>query len=65
MKSDLTDIEVIFQHATERAVCVRSDEDGDDVWIPLSVCEVEGDKRRGQVVTLTASERLLSERGLV
>jgi len=65
MKSDLTDIEVIFQHATDRAVCVRAEERGEDVWIPLSVCEVEGDRRRGGVVTLTASERLLTERGLV
>jgi len=65
MKSDLTDIDVIFQHATDRAVCVRAEEGGGDVWIPLSVCEVEGDRRRGGVVTLTASERLLTERGLV
>ena len=65
MKSDLTDIDVIFQHATDRAVCVRAEEGGDDIWIPLSVCEVEGDRRRGGVVTLTASERLLTERGLV
>lgn len=65
MKSDLKDIEVIFQHATERAVCVRADEDGEDIWIPLSGCEVEGDRRRGGVVTLTASERLLTEKGLI
>jgi hypothetical protein len=65
MKSDLTDIEVIFQHATDRAVCIRATEDSADVWIALSLCEVDGDRRRGGVVTLTASEWLLAERGLV
>ena len=65
MKSDLHDVEVIYQAATERAVCVRADEDGEDVWLPLSQCEVSGATRRGGVVTLTASERLLTEKGLV
>ena len=65
MRSDLTDIEVIFQTETERAVCVRDAEGGTDVWIPKSLCEVEGDRLRGRTVTLTASERLLTEKGLV
>lgn len=65
MKSDLKDIEAIFQHATERAVCVRAVEGGEDIWIPLAACEVDGDRRRGGVVTLTASEHLLFEKGLI
>lgn len=65
MRSDLADIEVIFQHATERAVCVRDEEDGEDIWLPLSVCEVSGDMRRGGLVTVTASARLLADRGLL
>ena len=65
MKSNLHDIEAIYQHATARAVCVRADEDSEDVWIPLSMCEVDGDRRRGGVVTLTAPEPLLTEKGLV
>ena len=65
MKSDLHDIEVIYQTETERAVCVRETEDGDDVWIPKSLCEVDGETRRGGIVTLTAGERILQERGLI
>lgn len=65
MKSDLHDIDVIFQHATDRAVCVRADEDGEDQWIPLALCEVEGNRVRGGAITLTAPQRILEERGLV
>lgn len=65
MRSDLADIEVIFQTETERAVCIRDEDGGADVWIPKSLCEVEGDRLRGRTVTLTASERLLTEKGLV
>lgn len=41
MRSNLHDIEVIYQHATERAVCVRAAEDAEDVWFPLSQVEIE------------------------
>lgn len=71
MRSDLHDIEVIYQHRTERAVCVRETEDGPDIWIPLSLCEIEpkvgdlfGGLSRGRPAILTASERVLIERGL-
>lgn len=72
MKSDLHDIEVIFQHKTERAVCVRETEDGKDIWIPLSLCEIApretdllGGLARGRVAVLTAPEGVLSEKGLI
>ncbi|MCV2870666.1 hypothetical protein OEW28_18795 [Defluviimonas sp. WL0002] len=72
MRSDLHDIEVIYQHRTERAVCVRETEDGPDIWIPLSLCEIEpkggdlfGGLSRGRPAILTAPERVLVERGLV
>ncbi|MGP9790719.1 hypothetical protein [Roseinatronobacter sp. NSM] len=68
MKSDLHDVSVIFQHQTERAVCVRDVEDGSDIWIPLSQCQIDapdGNLRRGGVATLTASENLLTEKGLI
>lgn len=65
MKSNLHDIEVIFQHATDRAVCVRFDEDSDDTWIPLSQCEIDGERLRGGIVSLTAPQSILEERGLV
>lgn len=65
MKSDLRDIEVIYQTETDRAVCVRHIEDGDDVWLPKSQCEIDGEPVRGSIVTLTAGERLLTEKGLI
>lgn len=69
MKSDLHDVDVLFQHQTERAVCIRNDADGDDIWIPKSQCEIEaqdgGELRRGCIATLTAPENMLIEKGLV
>lgn len=69
MKSDLVDIDVIFQTQTELAVCVRTDEKSKkDIWLPKSACEFEGSvkpARRGDVVELTASEKLLTEKGLI
>jgi len=65
MRSDLHDIKMVFQTETERAVCVRSEETGDDVWLPKSQCEIDGEPVRGSVVTLTAGERLLNEKGLL
>jgi len=69
MKSDLRDIDVIYVHATDRAVLVRSDEDAPEVWIPLAQVEIEapdgGHLRRGRPARLTAPESLLVEKGLV
>lgn len=65
MKSDLHDVEVVYQHETPQAVCVRAHETAKDVWIPKSMCEVAGGQRRGGVVTLTASTHILIEKGLL
>lgn len=69
MKSDLRDVEAIYQVATQKALCVRVDETSkDDIWIPLSLCEFEakeGLPRRGKIVVVTASETLLIEKGLL
>ena len=65
MRSDLHDIEVVFQTQTERAICVRPEEAGEDVWLPKSQCEIDGEPVRGSIVTLTAGERLLNEKGLI
>lgn len=69
MRSDLHDIAVIFQHQTERAVCIRETERGPDIWLPKSACEIEardgGDLRRGCIAILTAPEGVLTEKGLV
>lgn len=72
MRSDIHDIDVIYQHRTTLAVCIRETEDGPDIWIPLSLCEIaprEGDLlgglTRGCIATLTAQERVLQEKGLI
>lgn len=69
MKSDIHEIEVIYQHRTDRAVCVRETEDGDDIWIPLSMCEIEAkpgaELRRGRLAILTSDEATLTGKGLI
>ena len=66
MKSNLIDIDVQFQHQTDAAVCVRETEDGDDIWLPKSRCEIYPQTPvRGQFVTLTSDEATLMEKGLV
>lgn len=72
VRSNIHDIAVIFQHQTERAVCIRETEHGPDIWIPLSLCEIEpregdllGGLSRGCAAILTASEPVLMEKGLI
>lgn len=66
MKSDLQDIEVVFVTQTEKAFAVKVDEVSTKlVWLPKSQCEIDGVLSAGRVVTLTASEGLLVEKGLV
>ena len=66
MRSDIHDIEVQYQHRTERAVCVRPYEGAADVWLPLSDVEIDpAEARRGDTVTLTCPERLLLDKGLI
>ena len=66
MKSNLIDISVQFQHQTEKAVCIRETEDGPDIWIPKSRCEIlQSDPRRGHYVLLTTDETTATEKGLV
>lgn len=65
MKSNLCDMEVIFQIETERAICIREDERSGDTWLPKAECEIDGERVRGGVVTLTAPEWLLLDKGLI
>ena len=68
-RSDLADIQVIYQTRTERAVCIRETEDSPDVWLPWSEVEVyrddEATPMRGDVVTLTGPEWLMVRKGLL
>lgn len=66
MKSDLVEISVQFQHQTEAAFCIRADENGEDIWIPKSQCEIlQTEPRRGHYVLLTTDEGTATRKGLV
>lgn len=66
MKSNLLDISVQFQHQTEDAVCIREIENGPDIWIPKSRCEILQTKpMRGNYVLLTTDENTAIEKGLI
>lgn len=60
MKSNLIDITVTLVHETEKAWLVN---DGSKkVWIPKSLAELE---QNGPTWTLTLTERLAQEKGLI
>ena len=66
MKSNLVDISVQFQHQTEAAVCIRIVENGSDIWIPKSRCEIlQTEPMRGHYILLTTDESTAIEKGLV
>lgn len=66
MRSNLIDLSVQFQHQTDAAVCVREVENGPDIWIPKSRCEIhQTDPRRGHYILLTTDEATAAEKGLV
>lgn len=62
-RSNLVDVEVIIVHQTDKAVLVKSDEEADGVWLPLSQCEVDAEP--GSVGEVTLPDWLATERGLV
>lgn len=66
MKSNIVEISVQFQHQTEAAVCVREVEDGPDIWLPKSCCEIlQSDPRRGHYVLLATDEATALKKGLI
>lgn len=65
MRSNLVDLELIYQYHTERGLCVRAEEGSKDVWLPLSQVEVEGEKVRGRVITVIGPQSLFEEKELV
>lgn len=67
MRSYVADVEVIYQASTPRAICVREDEDNQtDIWLPLAQVEIDAPKGlvRGRVITITAPQQLLEDKGL-
>lgn len=69
MSRETTEIEAIYQTATERAVCIREVEDSPDMWLPITEIEVATksgrEPKRGDVVTITGPEWLFEDRGLL
>jgi hypothetical protein len=61
-RSNLIDIDVEIVRETEKAVLVQSFL-RDEVWLPKSLIEIE--RRRDGLATITLSERLAIEKGLV
>jgi len=65
-RSNIHDISVQFRHQTEAAVCIRETEDGGDIWIPKSRCEIDPPTpTRGQIITLSSDESTLADKGLI
>lgn len=66
MRSDLIDIAGVIHHETEKAILFSDTADKDDaVWLPKSQVEIELDGGRPGFATVTMSERLATEKGLV
>ncbi len=64
MKSEIVDIDVQVHRWTERAVLVSDDGDSEKAeWIPLSQCELV--QKKGSIYTMTLSESLAKEKGLI
>lgn len=63
-RSDLVDLAVVLKRETEKAYCVDAGGRA-DVWVPKSQCELERADRPGKTDTLTVSEWLAKEKGLI
>jgi len=64
----VVDLSVQFQTQTDGAVCIRETEDGDDIWIPKTQCELEPgfeNPSRGDIIGITVEEGVAKEKGLV
>jgi hypothetical protein len=63
MTSGLSDVCVEFRTGNPFEILVR---DGDnEIWLPRSMIEIDGEERRGQVITVTLPLGLAIEKGLV
>ncbi len=66
MKPNKVELSVQFQCQTETDVCIRAVEDGPDIWLPKSSCEILQTKPcRGHYVLLTTDEHTAAEKELI
>jgi transcription elongation factor len=56
---DIIDIGVTLKHETEKAYLVVSDLTGNEVWVPKSLCELDGSKTELQLSEKFALEKEL------
>jgi hypothetical protein len=64
-RSNITEIQVIYQRSTEKAICVSETEESKAIWLPLSQVEIEGDLIEGKDILVTGPEWLFIEKGLI
>jgi hypothetical protein len=65
MRSDIADVECILHHMTDKAIKVSEYEGAEEVWLPLSLIEYTRDTQNPRIVTVTAPQCLLEEKGLL
>jgi hypothetical protein len=66
MNTRIVDLEVVYQTQTDGAICFNEDEDGEDLWVPLSLAEMEPENpSRGDDVTITVPEWWALQEGLI
>lgn len=66
MRSDLTDLELMIHHETEKAVLVSADGNrAAAVWLAKSLVEFEEEVRIGKAQIVTLPQHLATEKGLV
>lgn len=65
-RSDLVDIDVVVRRETAAAWGIEDpDKAGGIIWLPKSQCEIEDIQQPSKVGTLTCSEWLAKEKGLI
>jgi hypothetical protein len=65
MRSNLHDTEAEFCHQTDKAVLLKNAK-GKEIWLPKSRCQIFPEEpSRGQTVTLTAEEALLTDKEFI
>ncbi len=66
MKAELTDLELMVHHRTDKAVLVSTDANREAaVWLPLSQVEAEEGIRAGKTQIFTLPQWLAEDKGLV